>query len=689
MNNKSIINKNWLEHMHSYKYVSGLSESPNQKRASFVVTQVNSEENSYEQSLWELSSNGIKQLTDYSQPRAYIWEDDNNIIFADNFSDKKGNERILPETSYKRLNLDGGEALPAFTVPLKVSVIYPIAKDEYLFLSEVEQEEIDLLSGNEKERENYYKSISEKSWRRVYERIPFYLNGNGFFEEKSNRLMYFNSKTSEVKALSPKSHNINAIYLNKDKSKAYFTGSKVSTKLHFTDGLWELDLSTLRIKLLTLDSKLNISHIYPVDGKLILIASDMRRIGINQNCNFWEWNFEERKSIKLDNTELDLGNSVGNDANYGPQKYVANRADHMQLVRTIGTKSVLDQFDSKLNKVEIVNKEGSLCSFAKLNGTNYVIGFYDMKLAEIYKVISNSELEQVSFFNDALYEDFPVQFPETLEFKSSSDETILDGFVITPPEFDFTSPDSYPAILAIHGGPKTAYGAIYNHEMQTWANAGYVVFYCNPHGSSGKGDIFSDIRGKYGDIDFADILDFTEAVLKNYPAIDKNRLGVTGGSYGGFMTNWIITHTDMFKAAATQRSIYNWLSFYGTSDIGYYFATDQNKTKIDDHDFIETLWDHSPMKYIDNAKTPTLIIHSDEDYRCPVEQAYQLHVALVDREVDSKLVLFHGENHELSRSGKPLAREERLEQITSWMNKYLKDQNNSSDEMDACAIGFC
>lgn len=398
----------------------------------------------------------------------------------------------------------------------------------------------------------------------------------------------------------------------------------------------------------------------------------------------------KRKELpKLDDAEIELSNSVGNDANFGPQRYIANRADHMHYVTTDKTKSILEELDGNLNKTELVNKEGSVCSFANLNGTNYVVGFYDMKLAEIYKVNSSTELEQITFFNDELYEDFPAQSPEHLEFKSSTDNSILDGFVITPPEFVPENKASYPAILAIHGGPKTAYGVIYNHEMQVWADAGYVVFYCNPHGSSGKGDVFSDIRGKYGEIDYQDILDFTEAVLEKYPAIDKNRLGVTGGSYGGFMTNWIITHTDMFKAAATQRSIYNWLSFYGTSDIGYYFATDQNKTTIDDADFIETLWNHSPMKFIDNAKTPTLIIHSDEDYRCPVEQAYQLHVALVDRDVDSKLVLFHGENHELSRSGKPQAREERLEQITSWMDKYLKNQDVSSDEMDACTIGFC
>lgn len=681
--------RNWLKHMHSYKYVSGLSDSPNQKRASFVVTRVNSDKNSYEQSLWELKEDGIKQLTDYSDLRTYIWEDDNNLIFSDNSSKGKDKDKNLPETIYKRLNLEGGEALPAFTIPLNVSSIYPIATDEFLFFSEVDQEEIDLLSASEEERKTYYDAISSKSWRRVYERIPFYLNGKGYFEEKSNRLLYFNGKTSEVKALSPKSHNINSIYFNADKSKAYFTGSKASKKLHFTDGIWELDLSTLRIKLLTLDSKLSISHIYPLEEKLILIASDMKKIGINQNNNFWEWNFEERKATKLDDAEIELSNSVGNDANFGPQRYIANRADHMHYVTTDKTKSILEELDGNLNKTELVNKEGSVCSFANLNGTNYVVGFYDMKLAEIYKVNSSTELEQITFFNDELYEDFPVQSPEHLEFKSSTDNSILDGFVITPPEFVPENKASYPAILAIHGGPKTAYGVIYNHEMQVWADAGYVVFYCNPHGSSGKGDVFSDIRGKYGEIDYQDILDFTEAVLEKYPAIDKNRLGLTGGSYGGFMTNWIITHTDMFKAAATQRSIYNWLSFYGTSDIGYYFATDQNKTTIDDADFIETLWNHSPMKYIDNAKTPTLIIHSDEDYRCPVEQAFQLHVSLVDRDVDSKLVLFHGENHELSRSGKPQAREERLEQITSWMDKYLKNQDVSSDEMDACTIGFC
>ena len=136
------------------------------------------------------------------------------------------------------------------------------------------------------------------------------------------------------------------------------------------------------------------------------------------------------------------------------------------------------------------------------------------------------------------------------------------------------------------------------------------------------------------------------------------------------MSNLILGHTDRFKAIATQRSIYNWVSFWGTSDIGPYFAADQCAANIDD---LECLFHRSPMEEIlKNAKTPTLIIHSDKDYRCPVSEGYQLYSALVEMGVDSKLMLFHDETHELSRSGKPLNRIKRLREITLWMDKYLK-----------------
>lgn len=218
-----------------------------------------------------------------------------------------------------------------------------------------------------------------------------------------------------------------------------------------------------------------------------------------------------------------------------------------------------------------------------------------------------------------------------------------------------------------------AYGRVFFHEMQVWASHGYFVFFCNPFGSDGQGNEYADIRGHYGYEDYQDLMAFTDAVLAEVKQIDPNRLGVTGGSYGGYMTNWIITHTSRFKAAASQRCISNWISLWGTSDIGPDFVRDQMQAGLED---IETLWKHSPLKYVDQAETPTLFIHSDEDYRTPIEQGYQMLNGLIDQGVEAKMIVFHGENHELSRSGKPVHRMRRLEEITKWMDDHLKEKES-------------
>jgi len=151
--------------------------------------------------------------------------------------------------------------------------------------------------------------------------------------------------------------------------------------------------------------------------------------------------------------------------------------------------------------------------------------------------------------------------------------------------------------------------------------------------------------------------------------MDSARIGVTGGSYGGFMTNWIVGHTNRFAAAATQRSICNWISKAYASDIGYYFNTEQMQS--DPWRNLEKMWWHSPLKYAPNVTTPTLVLHSDEDYRCWIAEAYQWFTALKLHGVETKLHIFHGENHELSRSGRPDNRVRRLTEITGWMDKYL------------------
>ena len=159
-----------------------------------------------------------------------------------------------------------------------------------------------------------------------------------------------------------------------------------------------------------------------------------------------------------------------------------------------------------------------------------------------------------------------------------------------------------------------------------------------------------------------------DIVLEENPWIDEHRLAVTGGSYGGFMTNWIVGHTNRFKVAATQRSISNWTSFYGVSDIGYYFTEWQIGSDMTD---VNKLWAHSPLKYAEKVETPLLILHSEQDYRCPIEQAEQFYMTLKSMGKTTKFVRFPRANHDLSRTGLPNLRQERLKQLVVWFEKYL------------------
>jgi dipeptidyl aminopeptidase/acylaminoacyl peptidase len=236
----------------------------------------------------------------------------------------------------------------------------------------------------------------------------------------------------------------------------------------------------------------------------------------------------------------------------------------------------------------------------------------------------------------------------------------------------FEEGKKYPMVLEIHGGPHTMYSNSFFHEFQLLAAEGYVVLYTNPRGGHGYGQKFVDAcRGDYGGKDYEDLMQGVDYALGSFNYIDKDRLVVTGGSYGGFMTNWIVGHTDRFKAAVTQRSISNWISFYGVSDIGYYFTEWQILGNA--WDDVEKLWHHSPLKYVANIKTPLLILHSEKDYRCPIEQAEQLFIAIKRLgQTDTEFVRFPNSNHDLSRNGNPKLRIERLNRIVGWFNKYIK-----------------
>jgi len=247
----------------------------------------------------------------------------------------------------------------------------------------------------------------------------------------------------------------------------------------------------------------------------------------------------------------------------------------------------------------------------------------------------------------------------------------LQGWILKPPGFDASK--KYPAILEIHGGPRVQYGNFFMHEFYYLAAHGYVVYFCNPRGGQGYGEEHAKaIWNNWGTADYDDLMAWVGFVQQK-PYIDAERMGVTGGSYGGYMTNWIIGHTDRFKAAVTQRSVSNLISMYGSSDFNWAFQVEFGDEPPWEN--LENYWRQSPMQYIGNVKTPTLVIHSEQDLRCDIEQGEQIFVALKKLGVDTEMVRFPDEPHGLSRGGRTDRRIERLNHILRWFDRYLKGDN--------------
>lgn len=264
--------------------------------------------------------------------------------------------------------------------------------------------------------------------------------------------------------------------------------------------------------------------------------------------------------------------------------------------------------------------------------------------------------------NEAFEKEHVFNEPEMFWYKGADDWEIQGWYM--PP---IHKKDKHPAILYVHGGPQVCYGETFFHEMHIHAENGYGVLMLNPRGGNGYGQEFvKSILGDYGNKDFEDLMLGLDDVLHTHPEIDENELFVVGGSYGGFMTNWAVTHTDRFKRAVTQRSISNWISFYGTSDVGAFFVEFQLQRDLSDW---EGLWKLSPLAYAENAKTPLLVIHSEQDLRCPQEQGEQFYVAMKKHHVETKMVLFPESNHGLSREGLPNLRMERIQHISDWLAK--------------------
>jgi dipeptidyl aminopeptidase/acylaminoacyl peptidase len=276
---------------------------------------------------------------------------------------------------------------------------------------------------------------------------------------------------------------------------------------------------------------------------------------------------------------------------------------------------------------------------------------------------------RVTRFNDAWLAEVTRVPAERLTW-TVADGTEIEGWLVKPVGYE--PGRRYPMVLKIHGGPHSAYGHTYFRTFHVLSNAGFFVLYPNPRGSSHYGHAFMyATRGQWGEMDGEDFLKGVDAALARYPDIDPARVGVSGGSYGGFMTNWLTSTTDRFAAAVTSRSITNWESWYGTSDA----------QGLTEYEFFGTPWDQreryrrlSPISYVERVTAPTLIIHSENDYRTPIADGEQWFMALMKRRIPVEFVRYPRSSHGLSRTGEPWLLVDRLERIRSWFVHWLIEQ---------------
>ncbi|MBR1673220.1 MAG: S9 family peptidase, partial [Fretibacterium sp.] len=502
----------------------------------------------------------------------------------------------------------------------------------------------------------------------VFDQVPFMANGKGYTDQRRTGLGVYDTAKGEFRRLTSPDVDVSCVTLNEDRTAALFVAAAYQDVKPLDNGVCRLDLETGRCELLTSGLDYTFSCAVWDEQDILVTATDRQAHGVNEDPKVWL--LENGEMIPLTPGKgASLGHGIVADTSYGCTEREGAIAPgptgpvccatqgfktRLCAVRGDGTLSTLTPSVSSVIDYDV---QGERIAFVAYQG---------LSLPELF-LFEKGQERRLTAFNDSFSEGHSLSQPIHITFRGSGGET-LDGWYMRP--VGFREGDRCPTLLNIHGGPKAAFGDIYHHEMQCWAARGYAVIYCNPRGSDGRGGEFSDIRGRYGEIDYRDLMDFTDWCVQHLNFIDASRLGVTGGSYGGFMTNWIITHTNRFRAAVSQRGIANWVSKFGGCDIGYYYVEDQHLGAPWENP--DGPWRDSPVAYARDARTPTLFVHSTEDFRCELNQGFQMFTALKVNGVEARMCVFRGENHELSRSGKPRNRLARLRVIAEWFDRYLR-----------------
>lgn len=383
------------------------------------------------------------------------------------------------------------------------------------------------------------------------------------------------------------------------------------------------------------------------DGTVFFLAQDVGESGLDfiaANTALYRASHDGEPARLTDPESVDLGDLGSHLAFVGDDVLVQNRTRGTRQLVRVTREGAIEPATAGDVEVEGV----------AVAGQAVVVAFSSPDTFGDVAVVRESGLEPLTDFSAALRESGVVR-PVELTV-TGRDGTDIHGWVARP-----AGEGPHPVLLNIHGGPHAAYSVHVFDETQVLVDAGFAVVYCNPRGSAGYGRAFGRaIRHAMGTVDMHDVLDFLDGALDADATLDRQRLGILGGSYGGYLTAWIIAHDHRFKAAIVERGYLDPEAFIGSSDIGWFFGQQYTGTDV------AHVRAQSPQEVAHQVRTPTLVIHSEQDLRCPLGQAETWYATLKLGGVDTELLLFPGENHELSRSGRPRHRLQRFEAILDW-----------------------
>ncbi|MET3698837.1 dipeptidyl aminopeptidase/acylaminoacyl peptidase [Bacillus oleivorans] len=642
------------------QFVGDPQVSPKNDHVAYVLTKMDLEKDGYYSSIYvsDLEGNS-QQVTYYHDEKRLIkdtspkWSPDGSQLAF--LSNRTGNSQVWTISLEK-----GGEATPLTNV--KGNIV------DYVWSPSRKKLALTIQEPNERNE--------SKSDVQVITRLRYKADGIQKFIYSRKHIYLFDLETKTYTKITEGDFDFYGPQFSPDGQNLVYIGSKEEThEIEYIPSIWKYDLVKNEETLVYQGKGPIRAAFYSPDGKWIGFIAHEHGEASSHNLDVWAVSPNTREvrnlSGKLNRT---ADNLIRVDAHYdtGAQKigWNENSSAVYFLATNIGNVQLFCA-DLEGNVMgPLSDGKHTITSFDMIDDNEAVfVQAHCHSTGDL--VIQNINLprnkRQLTRWNDSLLSEIKLSTPEHIRL-NSFDGLELEGWLLHPTERN--EGGKHPLVLQIHGGPHSAYGYGFQHEWQLMAAKGYAVLYTNPRGSQGYGQEFlQKVVGDWGGDDYKDQMHFLDYVLDKFDYIDQEQLFVTGTSYGGYMTNMITARTHRFKAAATINSVTNLYSMFGTSDIGFYFNSAQ-LGGADMWEDEETVMKYSPIRYANKVKTPTIILHSEADYRCPIEQGEQWYIALRRRGVPVKLVRFPDESHGIASKGKPSHRLERLTHLIDWFEQY-------------------